>query len=67
YQAGMLQGMIGGMSGAAAYEKLTGRLGAATQGLDSQGLGHLVIIVLIIIGNIAYFWLKRLEEQAKVL
>jgi len=65
YQAGMLQGMLGGMTGGAAYEKLIGHLGSATKGLDSQGLGHLLIVVLLIVGNACYFILKNLDEKAK--
>jgi hypothetical protein len=32
---------------------------AAVQGMDAQSLGHLVIMVFIIIGNIGYFVMRR--------
>jgi hypothetical protein len=53
-QTGQLQGMTGGMPGAAEYEKLTGIKGSATSGMDSQSVCHLVIILFIVLGNIAY-------------
>jgi len=48
-------GLVGGMKGAAEYEKLVERQGAATAGMDSQSIAHSLIIILIIIANISYF------------
>ena len=59
YDAGLLQGVIAGMSGAAQVETLAGLPGTATKGMDSQGLAHLAIILLMLIGNIAYVISKR--------
>lgn len=58
-QTGQLKGMIPGMRGAAEYEKLVEKPGVATQLMDAQSLSALVIIVLIILGNIAYFGSKK--------
>ncbi len=58
-QSGQLSGLLGGLSGAAEYEKLTGRIGVATTGMAGQSLGHVTIVVLILIGNILYFVNKR--------
>jgi len=55
YEAGQLVGLSGGMKGSADYEQLVGVPGSATQGMDAQSFGHLLIIVFIILGNIAYF------------
>jgi hypothetical protein len=53
-EAGQLTGIVGGLKGASEYEKLMGYRGAATAGMDSQSVIHMLIIVFIIIGNIAY-------------
>ena len=65
--AGQLVGMVGGMKGAAEYEKLLAgshpelsrlyrstRAFTATKGMDAQTVIHAVIILFILIGNIAY-------------
>jgi hypothetical protein len=60
-QAGQSQGIIGGMKGAAEYERLNmeagfaNSLGAASRGMDSQNWSHVLIILLIVLGNVAYF------------
>ncbi|MEO0205194.1 MAG: hypothetical protein ABIL22_00790 [candidate division WOR-3 bacterium] len=59
-QTGQLSGMMSGMKGAAEYENLllkygyTEGTGKAETGMNSQTLIHLLIIMLIIIGNIGY-------------
>ncbi|HXF58304.1 MAG TPA: hypothetical protein VN539_00600, partial [Candidatus Saccharimonadales bacterium] len=70
--AGQLVGMVGGMKGAAEYEKLLAaghpelgqfykstRLFTATKGMDAQTVIHAVIILFILIGNIAYMTTRR--------
>ena len=57
-QAGQLRGLLGGMAGAAEYEKLNGEKGAATQGMDGQSLAHVFIAVCILLGNVIQ-WSKR--------
>jgi hypothetical protein len=58
YQSGQVKGMLGGLKGAAEYEKRIGHLGDGTNGMRSQKLVHYMIIGFIVIGNIAY-WLSR--------
>lgn len=58
-QSGQLDGLLGGLAGAAEYEKLAGRPGWATTGMSAQSLGHLTIILLIILGNSLYFINRR--------
>lgn len=53
-QTGQLIGLIGGLKGAAEYEKLVGRPGRGLKGMDAQTIVHLFIVVMIILGNIAY-------------
>jgi len=58
-------GLIGGMKGAAEYEKLIDRRGSATGGMDSQSIAHTLIILLIIIANISYFAMRRKTKNAE--
>ena len=55
-------GLIGGMKGAAEYEKLMDARGTATSGMDSQSITHIAIILLIVIANISYFAARREER-----
>jgi hypothetical protein len=55
YESGQLRGLAGGMKGSADYETLVGRPGAATKGMDAQSFGHLLIILFILLGNVAFF------------
>ena len=57
-QSGQLVGLLGGMKGAAEYEVLIQKKGAATAGMDAQSIAHSLIILLILIGNIAFFMQK---------
>jgi hypothetical protein len=58
-QTEQLVGLLGGMKGAAEYEKLSQNQGRATRGMDPQSIIHLLIIVFIILGNIGYFVGKK--------
>jgi hypothetical protein len=55
YDTGQLLGLAGGMAASAEYEKLVGRLGQATQGAVVLNVGHLVVILAIVLGNIIFF------------
>ncbi len=66
-QAGQLFGLMGGLKGAAEYEMLLKdeyiRLKAplkAIQGMNVQNFVHVLIILLTVIGNIAFFYKKRI-------
>ncbi|MBI4364898.1 MAG: hypothetical protein HY568_05660 [Candidatus Latescibacteria bacterium] len=52
-QAGQLQGLLGGMAGAAEYETLVKHPGLATHGMDAQSLAHVFIAIMILLGNLA--------------
>ena len=54
-QAGQMVGVLAGMPGAAEYEALIGQKGSATSGMDAQSVAHLVIVLFIVLGNVAYF------------
>ncbi len=58
-QTGQINGLMGGLRGAAEYETLTGRRGQATAGMDAQSATHALIILLILVGNIGYLASRR--------
>lgn len=58
-QAGQVKGMLQGLRGAAEYEVLLGAPGAGAAKMDAQSMGHMVIILFIILGNIAFFLDKK--------
>ena len=71
-QSGQFVGMLGGLKGAAEYEELMERKGyptgrrVATTGMDSQSFGHIFIILLVILGNIGFFIVRRGERRAGI-
>ncbi len=62
---GQLLGLMSGLKGAAEYEKLLNdkypqfALGTASSGMASQSIAHVVIVLFIIIGNIAFFMTRK--------
>lgn len=57
--AGQMTGLLGGMKGAAEYERLVGMKDRATKGMGAQSLVHLFIIFSVIAGNIIFFVERR--------
>lgn len=55
YQSGQIKGLLSGLRSAAEYEVRAGMPGSAAAGMDAQSLGHVVIILAMAIGNLAYF------------
>jgi hypothetical protein len=53
--SGQMYAMVGGLRGAAEYEKLIGVGGSGRRGMLAQTSAHVYVIILIIIGNIVYF------------
>ena len=58
-QSKQLEGLVGGLKGAAEYEKLVEHPGAGIVGMTAQSVGHIAIIIFIILGNIGYFAVRR--------
>lgn len=60
-QSGQTIGQMGGLRGAAEYEVLLKESGYAIstgdafRGMDVQSLAHILIIIFVVLGNIAYF------------
>jgi hypothetical protein len=64
-QSGQLVGLLGGgMTSAAEYEIATKIPGSATAAMDAQSLGHMVLVLFIILGNVAFF-LKKKQDKVK--
>lgn len=63
--AGQLTGLLGGMKGGAEFEELTGYIGNASKFMVSQTAAHLVVIMFIVVGNVAFFLNKKREKKRK--
>jgi hypothetical protein len=65
---GQMVGLLGGLKGAADYETLirvgivNPPAGTAIPGMAAQSVAHLVIMLFIIIGNVAYFTTKNRKK-----
>lgn len=55
FQTGQLSGFLGGLKGAAEYERSIEIDGAGVSGMDAQSMAHLMIVLFILLGNVAYF------------
>jgi hypothetical protein len=53
---GQINGLLGGLRGAAEYETLLDMKGKATAGMDAQSATHFLIIFLIVVCNLCYFF-----------
>jgi hypothetical protein len=62
-RSGQINGLIGGLRGAAEYESLIEQKGKAVAGMDAQSATHVAIIVLVIICNLFYFSMRRTARQ----
>jgi len=63
-QTGQLAGMLGGLKGAAEYERLIGRDGAGVRGMDGQSLAHFLIVLFIVMGNVGFLISRRARPRA---
>lgn len=60
-----MSGLLGGLKGAAEYEKLINEPATATRGMVAQTGAHLLIVILIVLGNIAYFAIELRKRREK--
>lgn len=59
YKAGQLIGLLGGLKAGAEYEGLIGHPGRALRSMDAQSTGHFMIVLLIVVGNVLFFIIRR--------
>jgi len=64
YHSGQVKGIMGGVSSAAQYELLCNNPGRGASLMDAQSMGHLIIILFIVLGNIGYFMTKDKKQSA---
>jgi len=62
-QSGQLKGMLMGIAGCGEYEQLLGHPALALIFMDAQSVGHITIVVLIILGNVIYFLVRRRKSK----
>lgn len=58
-RSGQINGLIGGLRGAAEYEVLIGQKGRAVAGMDAQSVTHFAIIILVILCNVFYLSIRK--------
>ncbi len=61
-QARQIKGLVGGLQGAAEYETLVKHTGTGVAGMVAQSTAHILLLVFIILGNIAYFVMKGRKQ-----
>lgn len=59
-----LTGLLGGLKAASEYEALIGKKGPATTKMDAQSVAHILILLLIAVGNIKV-WLSKKSDTKK--
>ena len=64
-ETGQLQGMLTGLKGASEYELLLEKSGFATSASASLSLSHLLILVLIFLGNLGMFMERKQRTAAE--
>jgi hypothetical protein len=62
-QSGQLHGLLGGMAGAAEYEKARHETGTATRGMTAQSMAHVFVAIMILLGNVVQ-WTKGRRRSA---
>ena len=63
FSAGTIVGMINGLPGAAQYEYLANMPGVGLASSDAITMGHMYLLALIVITNIAFFVRRKGEKQ----
>ncbi|GAH30851.1 unnamed protein product [marine sediment metagenome] len=53
--SGQLDALMPGLTASGEYEVLIGRPGLAVSGLDAVSMSHLLVVLLVLVGNIAFF------------
>lgn len=64
-QTGQIKGLLGGLVGAAEYETLINHPDRAAVGMRPQSAIHILLMAMIILGNVVFFWERRVRKQAR--
>jgi len=62
-QSAQIEGLVGGLKGAAEYETLVGTTGLGTRGMPAQVWAHVLVIAFIVVGNLGYFFTRRQRSR----
>jgi hypothetical protein len=62
-QSGQLHGLLGGMAGAAEYEKARNETGTATRGMTAQSMAHVFVAIMILLGNVVQWTGRRARHE----
>jgi hypothetical protein len=54
-QSGQLSALLPGLTSSAEYELLINRKGLGVAGVDAVSMSHILVVLLVILGNIGYF------------
>ena len=54
-QSGQLSALLPGLTSSAEYELLINRKGLAIAGVDAVSMSHILVVLLVVLGNIGYF------------
>jgi hypothetical protein len=65
YNTQQVAGMLAGLRGAAEYEQLTHRSGDASRLISAQSSVHLLLVLLIVVGNVSFLVRKWLESALR--
>jgi hypothetical protein len=64
YQSQQISGLLTGIIGGAEYEELIGAPGWAKRTMDPLTIGHLMMVVFIVLGNVLY-WVDRRSHKTR--
>lgn len=62
-RSGQINGLIGGLRGAAEYEVLIGQKGRAVAGMDAQSATHFAIIMLVLMCNVLHLAMRVARRE----
>jgi len=54
-QSGQLGALLPGLTSSAEYELLLNRKGLAIAGVDAVSMSHILVVILVVLGNVGYF------------